>query len=445
MKIAIIGGGISGLATAYFVHKFNKNIQLDLYEKDEVLGGKIKTLRMHGFCIEQGSNGFLSSRKDAIDLAKDMDIEHLLLKSEDVARKRYLFDGIKVHKIPENVKEFFYSSMLGVGSKIRVASEIIMPVKKNDSEESLQSFGYRRVGKEFTDKMLDAMSAGIFASTPTKLSVNAAFPAVVNLEKEYGSLTYGMLKKKKKEAGPGGVLTSFKNGMSTFIDELVKQSGACLKTNMEVESISKNSAGWQLKIKDGEYKEYDKIVLSTPSYISSRLVKNFNPELSELLRQIEYSPVSVVALGYDDLPDGSLDGFGLLTTKDANAQVLGILWDSSIFSDRATEGKKLIRVMIGGQRNPLLAAKEENDLIDIAIGAVRQIMGLYNKPLLTHVTRWFKGIPNYGVGHLSLIEKIFASVKNNEGLYLNSNAYKGVSFNDCIINSKQCALDIMRN
>jgi len=441
VKIAVVGAGISGLATAYYLKKFMPDCQIDIFDKEARCGGKIQTIRAHGFCIELGSNGFLSNREEVFDLVKELGCEDILLKSEDNARKRFLFDGNKIHKIPESPKEFITTSLLGIFSKLRVLLEIFIPRKKSSNEESLQAFGYRRVGKEFTDKFLDPMSAGIFASSADKLSVNAAFPLVVKLEKEYGSLFLGMIKKKKSSAGPGGVLMSFKNGMSSFIDVLSSKCGANIHLSTEITNVQKNGSKWLLSAENAAYEGYDKIVLSCPSYIASRLLKSTDEQLSEDLKQIEYSPIAVVALGYDDL-ENPLDGFGLLTMKSSNAQALGILWDSSIFQDRAEGSKKLLRVMIGGQRNPTFAVKEEGELVNIATGAVMQIMHDNNKPLLTNIVRWYKGIPNYAVGHLALVEKIFAHLSRHNGLYLNSNAYRGVSFNDCVKNSVEVAKTI---
>jgi protoporphyrinogen/coproporphyrinogen III oxidase len=441
MKIAIAGAGISGLTTAYYLRKYLPECNIDIFDKEARCGGKVQTITAHGFCIELGSNGFLSNREEVFDLVKELDCEDMLLRSEDSAKKRFIFDGNTVHKIPESAKEFISSSLLSIFSKFRVLLEFFIPRKKSNDEESLQSFGYRRLGKEFTNKLLDPMSAGVFASSADKLSIDAAFPLVSRLEKEYGSLIRGMMKKKKKSADSGGALVSFRNGMSSFIDVLSQKCGANIYLSSEIIQIQKSDTGWLLITQDANFSGYDKVIITSPSYIASRLLKNIDEELCEDLRLIEYSPIAIVALGYDDL-ENQLDGFGLLTMKSSYSQALGILWDSSIFKGRAEASKKLIRVMIGGQRNPTLAVKEENELVEIAIGAVMQIMHNNNKPLLTNVARWYKGIPNYAVGHLALVEKIFAHLTKHNGLYLNSNAYKGVSFNDCVKNSKELAIAI---
>ncbi len=219
MRVAIIGGGISGLTTAFYLKRLKPDWELCLFEKEAHLGGTMYTENVGGFLFEAGSNGFLSNKPHTLDLVKDSGADELLMRSNDAARIRYIYTD-ELHRLPENPKAFMGTKLLSLGGKLRVMAEVVIPPKRHVEDETLQSFGYRRVGKEFTDVFLNAMSAGIFGSTPEMLSVHAAFPAVVRLEQDYGGLFKGMFKKKKKEAGPGGVLMSFAGGVGRFVDHL---------------------------------------------------------------------------------------------------------------------------------------------------------------------------------------------------------------------------------
>ena len=442
MKIAIVGGGISGLATAFYIKKGNPKAQITLFEKEDKLGGKMMTKECKGFLFEEGSNGFLSNKPDTLNLVKESGNEDLLLRSSDKARMRFIYKDA-LHKLPETPGAFLATPLLSWFGKLRVAAEIFIPAKKDDSDETLQSFGYRRVGKEMTNAFLDPMTAGIFASKPDKISVNAAFPAVVKLEKEYGGLFKGMLKKKKKEAGPGGVLMSFKGGVGAFIDSLAKSIDMEIKTNTQIKSIEKEDDKFVLHVED-DTEEFDKVILSTPAYESAKILNKVDPEFSVLLHDVEYSPISVVGLGYDNLKH-NLNGFGLLTTTSSKKDILGVLWDSSIFTDRASQDRKALRVMIGGQRNPTLALKSEEELKSIAIQGVKETMGIEELPSTVYVKKWEKGIPNYRVGHLEKMGKLFEKLKKYEGLSLSSNAYFGVGLNDCVKNSKEVADEVLNN
>lgn len=439
MKIAVIGGGISGLTTAFYLKFYNEDSEVTVFESNEYLGGKMRTKDVNGFLVEEGTNGFLSNKPDTLELVKDANCEDILLRSDDNARIRFIFKD-KLYRMPESGKAFASTKLLSTSGKLRVLCEFLVPAKKDDTEETLQEFGYRRVGKEMTDIFLDAMSAGVYGSSPEKISVNAAFKKVVDLEKEHGGLFKGMLAKKKKEAGPGGVLMSFKGGCSAFVERLAEASRAEIKKSFKIEKIEKVDDKFML---NGDKKlVFDKIILSTPAYTAAELLKDIVPSIYERLNKIEYSPISVVGLGYDNLKQ-RLNGFGLLTTTSANQPVLGILWDSSIFFDRAKPGHKLLRVMIGGQRNKELALKSEEVLVEFAKLGIKNTMGIDNEPSVTYVKRWAKGIPNYGIGHIDNVNKIFEEMKKVDNVYLSSNAYHGVALNDCVSNSKKCAKEVL--
>lgn len=436
MKVAIIGGGISGLTTAFYLKHFEPETEVTLFEKEAHLGGKMSTVDRDGFMFEEGTNGFLSNKPATLELVKDAGCEDILIRSNDSARIRYIYKNA-LELLPESPGAFLKTPLLSLWGKIRVACEVFIPAKKDDSEETLQSFGYRRVGKEMTDSFLDPMVAGVFASTPEKISVNAAFPLVVKLEKEHGGLFRGMLAKKKKSGGPGGVLMSFSGGVSHFVQRLSKAKTIDIRTGVDIQSIEKKEKTFVIA---GE--SFDKVVICTEAFVASKLLQSFDKEISQALDQIEYSPISVVGLGYEHLQH-PLDGFGLLTTTSAKKEILGVLWDSSIFDDRAPKGKKSLRIMIGGQRDKALALKTDDELLHIAINGVKETMGVDQKPDVSYVKRWEKGIPNYRVGHLSLVEQIYDLESKIEGIYLNSNAYRGVALNDCVANSKACTKRVL--
>jgi len=436
MNIAIIGGGISGLSTAFFLLQKHPDAAITLYEKAPHLGGKMHTQNVEGFLFEEGSNGFLSNKPDTLDLVKVSGAEDLLMRSSDNARVRFIYkDSLEL--LPESPKAFLKTPLLSWRGKLRVLKEPFVPPKTDESDETLQSFGYRRVGREMTDTFLDPMVAGVFASAPDKISVQAAFPAVVRLEREYGGLFKGMIKKKKKDAGPGGVLMSFHGGVSAFVDRLAEGLKADIRTGTEVTAIAKADEGYTVTA-DGQSEPYDRVILSTPAFVSADLVRDLDADLAAQLEDIEYSPISVVGLGYDRL-DHDLQGFGLLTTSSAQKEVLGVLWDSSIFSDRAPEGKKALRIMIGGQRNPDLALKSDEELVTMAVRGVQETMNITTPPDVTYVKRWERGIPNYRLGHLARMAKLFETLKQHEGLHLSANAYYGVGLNDCVANAKKVA------
>jgi len=442
MRVVVIGGGISGLATAFYVRRARPDVELTVLEAAPRLGGTMVTREINGFCFEGGSNGFLSNKPYTLDLVRDAGAESLLLPSNDAARIRYIYSDA-LHRLPESPPAFLATPLLSWRGKLRVLSELFTPARRDIADESLRDFGYRRVGKEFTDTFLDPMSAGIYASTAAKLSVHAAFPAVVRLEREYGGLFKGMVKRRKRRAGPGGRLMSFQGGVGTFIEHLGEVLGDAVRTDVKARSLRRVDDGYRLLTREGEIGA-DAIVLATPAYAAARMLRHLDDDLAYWLGQVGYTPIAVVGFGYRELAH-PLNGFGLLTTAASQQEILGVLWDSSIFPDRAPAGKKSLRVMIGGQRNSELALRSEDELIGIARRGLAQTMGVSETPAVTFVKRWRRGIPSYRLGHLANVERIFARVANQwPGIYLNSNAYWGIGLNDCVGNARRCAEAVAR-
>ena len=442
MRVVVIGGGISGLATAFYVRRARPDVELTVLEAAPRLGGTMVTREINGFCFEGGSNGFLSNKPYTLDLVRDAGAESLLLPSNDAARIRYIYSDA-LHRLPESPPAFLATPLLSWRGKLRVLSELFTPARRDIADESLRDFGYRRVGKEFTDTFLDPMSAGIYASTAAKLSVHAAFPAVVRLEREYGGLFKGMVKRRKRRAGPGGRLMSFQGGVGTFIEHLGEVLGDAVRTDVKARSLRRVDDGYRLLTREGEIGA-DAIVLATPAYAAARMLRHLDDDLAYWLGQVGYTPIAVVGFGYRELAH-PLNGFGLLTTAASQQEILGVLWDSSIFPDRAPAGKKSLRVMIGGQRNSELALRSEDELIGIARRGLAQTMGVNETPAVIFVKRWRRGIPSYRLGHLANVERIFARVANQwPGIYLNSNAYWGIGLNDCVGNARRCAEAVAR-
>jgi oxygen-dependent protoporphyrinogen oxidase len=364
------------------------------------------------------------------------------MPSNDNARIRHIYHNGALQRLPESPPAFLKTRLLSTSGKLRTAAEVVVPARRDAADESLQSFGYRRLGREFTDVFLNAMTAGIFASTPDAISVKAAFPLVVALERDYGGLFKGMIRKRRKEAGPGGILMSFRQGVSTYVDHLGATLDADLRVGEPVRGLAFESGHYRLRTDKAEY-EADQVVLATPAHVAAGLLRELDAEAADRLDAIQYSPIAVVGLGYHDLAH-PLQGFGLLTTAAARLPVLGVLWDSSIFPDRAPAGSKSLRVMIGGQRNPELALQDEDGLRTTALEGVARTMDVDSEPDVVFVKRWDRGIPNYPVGHIANVERITERLTRFPGLYLNSNAYRGIGLNDCVHNSRELAGRIAR-
>lgn len=450
MRLVIIGGGISGLSLAYFLLEHKPSLDIIVLESERKAGGKIWTDKMDGFLCEGGVNGFLDNRPKTLELSSKLALSPL--RSNNNARKRYIFSDRKLHLLPESPPAFFASNLLSLSGRLRIVWEMFVP-KWTGGEETLAQFAKRRLGKEAYEKLIDPMASGIFAGDPEKMSLKSCFPKVYNLEQKYGSLIKAMLKLQKEAkktgkkvgAGPGGVLTSFYDGMETIIKALTAYFGERVKTNSKAVSIDKKGNNYVIYLENGSNIEAEYVAIAAPAYAASEIVKGIDKNLSLTLHEINYSSISVACLGYKrNKIQYSLDGFGFLIPFRAGRKILGTLWDSSIFPNRAPEGYVLLRSMIGGARKQELALMPEGRIIDLVASELKDIMGIAVNPDFVRVYTHKRGIPQYLVGHGKRLEMIDAVISKFKGFYITGNAYRGIGVNDCIDNSYKLAERIVQ-
>ncbi len=461
-RIAIVGAGLSGLATAHYLVKSlsdaGKEAEILLLEADAAPGGKMRTIRRDGFAMEWGPNGFLTNKPQGMELVKDLGIEDRLARSSDLARKRFILSGGTLHRLPETPPAFFRSQLLSLPGRLRILWEPFASGPPAGVDESLGEFARRRLGAEALEKLIDPMVTGIFAGDPDTMSLRSCFPVIHDLERKYGGLVRGMLGVRKERAtqgvkgemsaGPGGVLMSFDHGVQTLTDALAGRLSEGLHLGVAVDRIERRAEAYVLSMSAGGDREEmaaDVVVIATPAYAAAGIVAPLDAELSDLLAGIPYSPITVAALGYGKATMGNpLDGFGFLIPRGEKRKILGALWDSSVFPNRAPEGKALLRVMVGGVRAPALAALPEAELLELARRELREILGISDEPVLAATFFHERGIPQYLVGHGKRLEHIDGRLAGIPGLLLNSNAYRGIALNDCVRESRATAERIAR-
>lgn len=447
-KIIIVGAGISGLTSAYALLSKNKNLDITVYEADSRPGGKIWSDKTDGFLCEKGVNGFLDNKPKTLQLCDYLGLEPL--KSSDNARRRFIFSKGKLNQLSESPLSFLKSDLISWHGKLRIIYELIAP--KGPEDETVADFVIRRLGKESLEKLIDPMCSGIFAGDPYKMSIKHCFPRIKELEQNYGSLIRAMIKlqKEKKKlqthekvsAAPTGNLTSFYNGAQTITDELAERLGERIKFGVSVKGLEKDGSRYKVHTSQG-IDSADIIILASPAHASSEIMRDFDIKLSKVLSEIPYAPVSVVCFGYKrEKVLHSLQGFGFLIPHTEGKKILGTLWDSSIFPNRAPEGYVLLRNMIGGAKSPELAMLDDNAIIGAVFDELMSIISLKGEPDMVRIYRWEKAIPQYVMGHGDRLKFIDESLKSYHGLYLTGNSYRGIGINDCIENAYKLAEQI---
>lgn len=441
MRITIIGGGISGLSLGFALLQKHEDLELKILEAEDAVGGKIRTVKTEGYLCEASVNGFLNNRTETFKLADGLSL--IPIKSNDNARKRYILIDNKLRLVPDNPKAFFTSGFLSVPGRLRVILELFMPKSAAD-DESLESFALRRVGREFFEKLLDPMASGIYAGDPSKMSIRSCFGKVFDIERKFGSLIKGffaMSKEAKKigkqtSAGPSGALHSFAGGMSSLIDALKNCLGGRILTGKGVKAIEKGLSFYEIFCDDGTIYESDIVVFAAPTHNAAAIFSEMDNDIARILDTIPYPPITVAAIGLSkDKIGATTDSFGFLIPAKENRKILGTLFDASIFSDRAPEGKALLRTFVGGARKPELAMQDDEKLINMVIGELTEILNISGDPDFVRIFRWQKAIPQYLIGHHEKLKRLDELITKYKGLYLTGNGFRGVSVNDCIANN----------
>jgi len=461
MRIVVIGAGISGLSTAYALQRLaaeaDREIDIVVLEKEDRLGGKISSIKEKGYLCEWGPNGFLDNRPMTLELCERLGIEGRLLRSDDNARKRFIYAAGELHQLPENGPSFLKSGLISWPGKIRLACEPFIPARRGGDDETLAAFARRRLGQEALDKLIGPMVAGIFAGDPETMSLKSCFPRIYQLEQEYGGLIKAMVKlgkQKKAErkagkavasaAGPGGILTSFGRGIQELTDSVAEAFGGTVRIGAEVAAIAAKEGGFELRLTDGTRIDADRVVSAAPAHALAGMVAELDGGMADLLREIPYAPMNVVCFGYErEKIARDLNGFGYLIPRKEGRSILGTLWDSSIFPNRAPEGSVLLRSMMGGATNPAAVDFSETEVRARVMQDLKDIMGIGATPDFVRIFRHERAIPQYVVGHEQRLRALDERLKTYPGLFLTGNAFSGVGLNDCVRSSDETAERIL--
>ena len=461
-RILVIGGGISGLAAAHFVKKIARNqgrsVQVDLFEGENRPGGKFDARSDSGYTVEAGPNGFLDSKPWTLDLVKELGMEKELLPSDQSAARRFIYSRGRLHELKASPLSFFLGGPLSIPGRLRIMAEPLASTTPRGKDTSLAEFAQRRLGREALQRLLDPMVSGIFAGDPSRMSLRAAFPRIAQLEEEYGGLTKAMLslavqrKKAKKRgeeqgissgpSGPGGVLTSFREGVSQLTDRLAQDMGEHIHTGVKVNHLGVANGGLFVRTQGGEFAA-NGVIVATPAGSAVGILQDAAPQSSIILSQIPYSPMAIVGVGYElgDLRNPPV-GFGYLIPKVENRKILGALWTSSIFpGHRSPEGSFLIRVMVGGARDHETPFLPDEELLTTVKAELAATMGLTAEPSFSTIIRWKEAIPLYTVGHLDRLAE--AETNLPPGVVLAGNAYRGVGINDCVREAEVAAEKVL--
>jgi len=429
-RVIVVGGGISGLCTAYLLAR--RGLRVSVLEQGAP-GGKIVTERQSGFLLEHGPQGFLDNTPESLALASELGLAPL--RAHARAKKRFLYFRGRLERIPEGPGALLRTRILSPRGKARLLWEPWAKGPPASEDETVLAFAERRLGREPARRLVAAMVAGVYAGDAARLSVASAFPRLRKLEVEHGSLLRGMRRTGAAGPGPAGTLTSFADGMGSIITALARALGPAVM-RAHARSIERTGAQLRTHTDDSGPVAADAVVLATPAYASAALLGGLAAPLAE----IPYVAVDVAYLGYARADvEHDLEGFGFLVAPGEDVRALGVLWESSIFPERAPDGQVLLRVVLGGARDPEAARLEPAAVIALARETLARALGVRAEPRFARLIRHPRGIPQYTVGHAARVQAAAAAEAAWPGLFLTGNALRGVGYNDCVREAHQVA------
>jgi protoporphyrinogen/coproporphyrinogen III oxidase len=458
--VAVIGGGIAGLATAFRLQQAARAsgppLRFTLFEGSPSLGGKIVSEAAGGFVIEGGPDSFLQQKPEALELALELGLEPELMGANPGQKQLYTVLRGRLTPMPAGMnfiiptrwQPFATSPLLSWPGKIRLGLDLIIPARKIDGDESVADFIRRRMGSEALEAIAEPLMAGIHVADPERQSLLATFPRYRAIERQYGSLIRGTLAqihavcrdgKKKPSPTPGAwrnsAFLTFRAGMGTLVGALAGAlSGGQILTGRPVTQIRPEAGGgYRVSTQDGETWAADAVVLATPAGVSARLVAPFAPRLAQSLSAMRYVSTATISLAYrqTDL-SRALDGVGFLVPRREGRRISACTLSSAKFDCRAPDGQELLRVFIGGPGQEELADGDDEELVRTAREELAELAGLRAEPTLSRVYRWEKCNPQYDVGHLDWVREIQAECERVPGLFLTGSSYEGVGIPDCI-------------
>ncbi|PJB82968.1 MAG: protoporphyrinogen oxidase [Acidobacteria bacterium CG_4_9_14_3_um_filter_49_7] len=428
LRIAVIGGGISGLGTAFVMGRRIPGAEIDVFEKNRTPGGTIASYRNDGFLMETGPNGFLSGKPTTLKIVDMLEQQETLLPANAKAEKRMIVKRGHLVTLPDTPLKFFTSSILSFGGKLRIMKEPFVHKKVGSEDETIADFGQRRLGEQAVTWMLDPMVSGVFAGNVDKLSLASCFPRIHELEMQYGSLIMAMLKLRSKKASPSGRLTSFENGMGQLIEMLALSGAFHLHAGSEVLEIRKEADGFHL---DHGCGAYDAVVLAVPAYSLAEMTVPGLKDVREDLASVPYPPMAIVPFA---VKKGVVDGFGFLIPSVEKSGILGALYSSGIFPNRGTDKYDLVTVMLGGDRHYEVRDMDQAMLVNAASEELAGFLKVERRELENiGLFKWRRAIPQYYTGHYRIVERMEAAAASVPGLFVTGNAFYGIGINDCTL------------
>ena len=461
-RIAIIGGGISGLSAAFNLERARAAgtpLEYTLFESSGRLGGSMSSDYIEDCLVEAGPDSFLTEKPWAAALCKELGIADQLIGSNDAQRKTYIVvygklvampDGL-MFMVPTKIVPTALSSLFSWGTKLRMAAELLHPPRPMLGDETVGELVERHFGAEVVDRLADPLLSGVYGGDANKLSARAVLPRFVEMEEKYGSLSRAMLAAHRKMAATAKnqparpLFSSLKNGMQQMVDAIsARLNPDSIRVRTRVRGVYPQDGGWRIAIDMGNDEYYDAVILATPANVAGALLEGVDAELAADLLGITYSSSVTITLGYymeqlRHLPPG----FGFLVPRSEGTRMLACTFVHNKFPHRAPPDKGLIRCFLGGARDEAVLSLTDDEMLDTVRAELKKIIKLDARPIFSRIYRWRGAMAQYEPGHIARVERIENRIAHIPGLAISGNAYHGIGVPDCIRSGGQAAKVIL--
>ena len=471
-SVVIIGGGISGLSTAFALQEQAAATGLALtctiLDASPVWGGKILTHRVGQLVMEAGPDSFLSQKPWGMELCRRLGLAEQLLNTNPVEKNASVLRGGQLHELPEGLVTFtptqlgpfFRSGLLSWVDLARMGCDVLIPPRRSTDDESLASFFRRRFGRHACERVMEPLMAGIYAGDAEQMSLRATFPRFYELEQAHGSVIRGMMAARRaraqKVSGGGPRHTMFvtlKNGLADLVAGLtaqIQQAGGVLKAGVQAEALrvrSHQAGRWMYDVicTDGTALSAEALVLATPAYVSAELVRPLTPMAAGLMDMIPYASTATISLIYPAEAVGDrLQGFGFVVPRIEGRDLIAATWTSLKWPHRAPPEDVSVRCYLGGVGREAILQRDDEALVRCVREELASIVGLQATPQYAEVNRWNRAMPHYTLGHLDRLAQLEAALSRFGGLAVTGAGYRGVGLPDCIRDGADTAAKMLQ-
>ncbi|MDT3960631.1 protoporphyrinogen oxidase [Staphylococcus kloosii] len=458
-SVAIIGAGITGLSSAYFIKKQNPNIDVTIYEATDRAGGKIQTYRKDGYTIELGPESYLGRKKIMTDVAEEIGLKDDLITNQTgqsyiyAKNKLYPIPGGSIMGIPTDIKPFISTKLISLQGKLRAGLDLIKKPTKMDEDISVGAFFRDRLGDEVLENLIEPLMGGIYGTNIDDLSLMSTFPQFKEREEQYGSLIKGMKHEKEQRmkqrqlypGSPKGQFKQFRHGLSSFIESLaayVEKLGVHIQYNTPIKDVIVSQQNYKLVTSEGD-KTYDGIIIATPHEVFMNWFKE-DPAL-DYFKTMQSTTVATVVMAFDEQNiENTYEGTGFVIARTSNTNITACTWTSKKWPFTTPEGKVLIRAYVGKPGDTVVEDYTDSEIVNIVRNDLSMMMKFNGDPDFSIVNRLPHSMPQYHVGHINKIKEIQAHIATTyPRLRITGAPFEAVGLPDCVAQAQEAVKSML--